>query len=529
MLIINKGFAVALLLLALAGVAQSDGINNSTSSSSSSGTVTSVSVIPANGVSGTVGTPTTTPAISLTLGAITPSSVNGNTITTGTGTLTLGSATLNAGAGGTLGSNAFTSTTYAPLASPTFTGTPAAPTAAAATNTTQLATTAFVTTAVANAVAGINPAIAVQAATTQASDTSGLTYNNGVAGIGATFTGSVNTAFTVDGFTFTALNQRVLVKNDTQSPSGAFNGIYYVTQVQTGILPPILTRALDYDQPSDMNNTGAIPVVNGTLNAGTSWLLTSAVATVGTDPLTYTKFSLAASTLPYIMGQSHIPFVLVSSGTMGNNGALSGLTAVAIAYPNAYVWMPAGAISSGSLAGWYYATFSTTQAATVFNNTYTSGTPTIPGSPTAFVTTGPGAYTQTTGSNIAAYTLAIAGNAIGVNGTVLLSGLRTNNNSAGAKIITGNYGAYAFGTVSASTGNTGALYGGLSNRGVANVQVPFSNAIISVGNGGAGVAAVFGAIDSTSAQNLVMNLQLATATDTMTLENIVVQMLPGVP
>lgn len=41
------------------------------------------------------------------------------------------------------------------IASPTFTGTPAAPTAAAGTNTTQIATTAFVSTAVANAIAGV--------------------------------------------------------------------------------------------------------------------------------------------------------------------------------------------------------------------------------------------------------------------------------------------------------------------------------------------------------------------------------------
>jgi hypothetical protein len=39
------------------------------------GTVTSVSVVTANGVSGSVGTPTTTPAITITLGAITPTSV----------------------------------------------------------------------------------------------------------------------------------------------------------------------------------------------------------------------------------------------------------------------------------------------------------------------------------------------------------------------------------------------------------------------------------------------------------------------
>jgi len=45
-----------------------------------SGTVTSVSVTTANGVSGSVANATTTPAISLTLGAITPTTVNGVTL-----------------------------------------------------------------------------------------------------------------------------------------------------------------------------------------------------------------------------------------------------------------------------------------------------------------------------------------------------------------------------------------------------------------------------------------------------------------
>src|ERR1700756_687073 len=144
----------------------------------------------------------------------------------------------------------------APLNSPAFTGAPTAPTPTAGDNSTNISTTAFVTTAVNNAVAGVNPAIAVKAATTQASDTSGLTYTNGVAGVGATLTGTINTALVFDGVTFTALLQRVLIKNDTQSPSGAFNGIYYLSQLQTSLLPPILVRALDYDQPSDINNTG---------------------------------------------------------------------------------------------------------------------------------------------------------------------------------------------------------------------------------------------------------------------------------
>ena len=52
-------------------------------SSSGSGSVTSVSVVTANGVSGSVATATTTPAITLTLGAITPTSVAASGTVTG--------------------------------------------------------------------------------------------------------------------------------------------------------------------------------------------------------------------------------------------------------------------------------------------------------------------------------------------------------------------------------------------------------------------------------------------------------------
>lgn len=91
-----------------------------------SGTVTSVSVTTANGVSATVANSTTTPALTFTLGAITPTTVNGLTLT-GSGTISVASgktltgnntltftgtdgSTLNVGGGGTLGSAAYTST-----------------------------------------------------------------------------------------------------------------------------------------------------------------------------------------------------------------------------------------------------------------------------------------------------------------------------------------------------------------------------------------------------------------------------------
>lgn len=74
------------------------------------GTVNSVSIANTNGFSGS-SSGGANPALTIVAGDITPSKVNGNTITTGTGTLTLGSATLNAGAGGTLGSAAFNDST----------------------------------------------------------------------------------------------------------------------------------------------------------------------------------------------------------------------------------------------------------------------------------------------------------------------------------------------------------------------------------------------------------------------------------
>lgn len=173
------------------------------------------------------------------------------------------------------------------------TGSPTTTTQPQSDNSTDIATTAFVVIAVANAIAGVNPAVAVQAATAAVLPNS-PTYSNGAAGIGATLTAGVtNTTLVVDGYT-PVLNDRILVKNQASTSQ---NGVYYLSQVAAVGLPWVLTRALDYDQPSDINNTGAIPVISGTVNIDTTWVLTSKVTTVGTDPLTYVQFTLNPSTI----------------------------------------------------------------------------------------------------------------------------------------------------------------------------------------------------------------------------------------
>lgn len=188
-------------------------------------------------------------------------------------------------------------------------GSPTTTTQTAGDNSTKISTTAFVTTAISNAVAGINPAVAVEAATTV--NVSGYTYSNGVSGVGATLTQNSAAVVVIDGYTL-LLNDRVLFKNQT---TGANNGVYVITTLGTGVIPAVFTRASDYNQPSDINNTGAIPVINGTANATTSWLLTSTVTTIGTDSLTYTQFSYAPSDIVTLTGTQTLTNKTLTSST----------------------------------------------------------------------------------------------------------------------------------------------------------------------------------------------------------------------
>jgi|694.fasta_scaffold66354_2 hypothetical protein len=109
-----------------------------------SGTVTSVSVVSANGLSGSVANSTTTPAITLS------TSVSG-LLKGSSGALAAASATDVPELPQSKITNLVSDlAAKAPLASPALTGTPTAPTAAVGTNTTQVATTEFVNAEIAN-------------------------------------------------------------------------------------------------------------------------------------------------------------------------------------------------------------------------------------------------------------------------------------------------------------------------------------------------------------------------------------------
>lgn len=99
------------------------------------------------------------------------------------------------------------------------------------------------------------------------------TYANGTGGVGATITADANGAFpTTDGVT-PALNDYLLVKDQTGSELE--NGIYEITQLGDGGNPWILTRRTDADEDSEVSGGMAVPIEEGTANGDKYALLTS--------------------------------------------------------------------------------------------------------------------------------------------------------------------------------------------------------------------------------------------------------------
>jgi hypothetical protein len=310
-----------------------------------------------------------------------------NTDITGLGTMSTQNASSVAITGGTVAGAAITGSTVNSTAIGALTPSTGAFTSVSMTSGTISATptnpTDIVNKTYADAIAsGINFHESCKYATTAA--LAANTYNNGTAGVGATLTGNVNGALTVDGYTFTSPadnGTRILVKNESNA---AHNGVYTLSQAGNGGSPYILIRATDFDTAGtgvdQINQGDFFLIVSGTANGNTSWVQqTPLPIIVGTTGITFTQFGAPIAYSPGT-GLNESPAYTFNIANTGVTAATYGSTSQALTLGiNAQGQITSAsaasiAISSGQVSGLAAsATTDTTNASNISSGTLSTG------------------------------------------------------------------------------------------------------------------------------------------------------------
>ena len=285
-----------------------------------------------------------------------------------------------------------------------------------------------------------------------------VTYNNGTSGVGATLT-TTGSYTTIDGVTLSN-GMRILVKDEV---TAANNGIYVRTSAT------VLTRADDFDTPTEMAGGDFTFVTAGTLYDNTGWVMPDPVTTVGTTAVVWVQFSgagtyTAGTGLTLNGNQFNISNTAVTAGAYGNGDYNATFTVNAQGQLTAAANVAITA-NAANLTG-------TTLAATIVNSSLTSVGTLANLSVTGNISGGNANLGNLATANFFAGTLTTAAQP-NITSVGTLTGLDVNGNITAAN-ITANTGVF--------TGN-GA---GLTNIAGANVTGTVANATFATSSGTAG-------------------------------------------
>ena len=194
---------------------------------------------------------------------------------------------------------------YVPLAGGTMSG--ALFLSGSPTGDTQAATKLYVDTVA----AGLAPAGPVAAASTVNFPS---TYFNGAGndGIGATLTATSTGIVTLDGVN-TVAGSDYLFKNQADPTQ---NGIYVCTTAGAIGVAGIFTRSIHYDSPADINNTGIIPTIGGSTQAGQGYYEINTIIAIGTTALVFIAFGSSGTVTSVATGTGLTGGPITSSGTL---------------------------------------------------------------------------------------------------------------------------------------------------------------------------------------------------------------------
>lgn len=190
------------------------------------------------------------------------------------------------------------------------------------------------------------------------------TYANGSAGVGATLTEVGFGALYVDGNS-PAVGNRILVKNQSDQTT---NGVYTVTVAGSAIASYVLTRATDFNVSNDIYAGVTVPVLAGTANAGTSWVMTTTGAiTVGSSNIVFAESSGAnggVTSIAQIFGSAQTGAITLATSTTAISsdwGITNTNGAFTFNVPNS------SASVRGLLTGTDWTTFNAKESALTFN------------------------------------------------------------------------------------------------------------------------------------------------------------------
>jgi hypothetical protein len=240
--------------------------------------------------------------------------------------------------------------------------------------------------------------------------------------------------------------------------------------------------------------------------------------------------TISGGTLSTVGAFANTALWLSNNATGGNAGYATPLPR---AVGNCYAYFPAAAISSGSTAGWSWTNFSSTTVGQAYNNAYTTGTPTVQAAPTAYVTTGPGAFAQTSGSYIQGPKTASAVIPFGLNGSIESAFFISAPASSGTKSASMFMGTNHIGGISTTVNQmTGGLTS-LSNQGATGAQVATNGNSSYGGDFALGLGSSSGiqlfSLDTTAAQSTGFQQQNSVATDYNILERYSMKLYPTTP
>lgn len=223
-----------------------------------------------------------------------------------------------------------------------------------------------------------------------------------------------------------------------------------------------------------------------------------------------------------LLGQAGIPCIIPPNGTVATNGTITVGTALPLTYPQAWVYLPAGAVVGGA-AGWYYTAFSSTTVGQVYTAyKATMDTPHIPTTLTAAVGSN-SAYTTLVATDVVLGSVSIPAGTLGRNGAVEYCGFFSYNSTAGAKVSKVLFGGGTVVSSSATTTTGITVRKRVQNR-AANSQV--IQASLETG-ATVSVAPTLLAIDTTADVVAAFAGQVAVATDYLILEAWSIQALPA--